>query len=94
MASKRTVTKDPQATLDYGFRYTKWLLESGSDTILASTWTVPAGITKVSSSFTATTTTIWLSGGTVGEQYPCVNEVNTVGQRTDNRTLIVNIEQK
>ena len=91
MASKRTVTKDPQAILDYGFRYSGWL---GIDTITASTWTVPTGLTKVSDSFTATTATIWLSGGAISEQYQVVNKIVTVGQRTDERTLVVNIEQK
>jgi hypothetical protein len=50
--------KDPQAVLDYGFDWSKWL---GTDTISTSTWTVPVGITKDSDTHDTTTTTIWLS---------------------------------
>lgn len=78
--------KDPQATLDYGNDWAIWL---GSDSILSSAWSVDAGITVVSSSFTATTTTIWLSGGTLGSIYNAVNHIETVCGRKEDRTLTI-----
>jgi len=83
--------KDPQAILDYQINWASWL---GADTISTSTWTVPAGITKVSDSNTTTTTTIWLSGGTVDTDYDIVNHIKTVGTREDDRTIHIQVRQK
>jgi hypothetical protein len=87
------VTKDPSAVLDYGVDWTDWL---DGDTISTSTWTVPSGITKDSDSKTTTGTIIWLSGGTLGESYVLVNRIVTTNSpaRTDERTIVVRIEQK
>ena len=84
--------KDPQAVLDYGFDWSDWL-DTG-DTLSASTWTVPTGITKDSDSNTTTTTTIWLSGGTVGKTYKITNRITTVGGRGTDRSLYVKVENK
>ena len=82
---ERTFRKDPNAEKPYGFDWYDTsdadkppYLESG-ETITASTWTVPSGITKVSDSFTDTTTTIRLSGGTEGESYIITNTIETSG---------------
>ena len=84
--------KDPEATLDYQIDWSLWL--DSTDRITASTWTVPSGLTKVSDTFTNTTTTIWLSGGTVGATYSVVNHITTYLARQDDRTLEIVIEQK
>lgn len=60
-----TFQKDPAATLDYSVDWTEFL-ETG-EAISASTWTVPDGITQVTTSFTDTKGIIWLSGGTLGK---------------------------
>lgn len=83
--------KDPDAKLDYQIDWSEWL---GTDTISASTWTVPSGLTKVSDIFTTTTTTIWLSGGTVGSVYEMVNHITTATGRENDRTLKIGIEQQ
>lgn len=85
--------KDPSATLDYGFRWTTWL---AGDIIVDSSWTVPAGITVVSESFTTEATTIWVTGGTLGESYTLVNhvETNSSPAREDDRTIIITIAEK
>lgn len=75
--------KDPNAVLDYTFDWSAWL---GDDTISTSTWIVPAGITKASSSNTATTTTIWLSGGRQTAKYLVTNRIVTANGRTEDRT--------
>lgn len=77
--------KDPNATLDYGFDWAKWL---GTDTITTSTWVV-TGATKNSDTHDTTTTTVWLSGGIVGTQIVATNHIVTAGGRTDDRTMTI-----
>jgi hypothetical protein len=57
--------KDPDATLDYQLDWADWLAEGVS--IVDLDVTATAGVTVDSTSFTATTTTAWLSGGTAGD---------------------------
>ena len=87
-----TFVKDPDAVLDYAIDWSAWLPEG--DTINTSTWTVPVGITADSDTHDGTSTTVWLSGGTSGENYELVNRVVTTGGRTDDRTIYVNIRQR
>ncbi|MBI5035557.1 MAG: hypothetical protein HZB51_34125 [Chloroflexi bacterium] len=89
--------KDPAALLDYGFEWQNWL---GADKIVTSTWDVPTGITKVSDSHTDTKAVIWLSGGTLDQDYKIVNHIVTDGTdgaghaRTDERTLTIKVRSK
>jgi hypothetical protein len=83
-----TYTKDPDASLDYGINWAAWL---GTDTIATSTWIVDVGLTKGTASNTTTTTTVWLSGGTLGVTYKAVNRIVTAGGRTNDRTLRVRV---
>lgn len=83
--------KDPDAVLDYQIDWEDWL---DSDTISTSEWTVESGITRDSDANTATTTTIWLSGGTAGETYSLTNRIVTTGGRTEDRTMTVYVEER
>lgn len=85
-------TKDPNAVLDYGFDYSRWL--PSGDTITASTWTPDTGITVNSSSFTSTATTVWLAGGTAGTSYKVVNHITTQQGRQDDQTLEISVRQQ
>ncbi len=87
-------TKDPQAKLDYSVDWGSWL--QPSETITASTWTVPDGITQATPapSFTTTEATIWLSGGTVGVYYAVVNHITTNQGREDDRTVHIHVAQR
>jgi hypothetical protein len=87
-----TYIKDPDAVLDYGFDWSSWL--ATGETISTSTWTVPTGITKDSSSNSTTKTTVWLSGGTVGQTYEIVNRIVTSASRTDERTVTILVLQR
>lgn len=89
----RTFEKDPDAVLDYVIDWGDEWLETG-DEIKTSTWTVPAGITKDSTSNTPTTTTIWLSGGTDGETYDLVNHIITDDGREDDRTITIKVREQ
>ena len=97
MGDSKIMTKDPNAVLDYGINWDAhdWL---GADTIIpgatGSVWTVETGITKITDSKTTTTTTIWLSGGTVGESYAVMNHIVTAGGREEDCTLTIVCESK
>jgi len=91
--------KDPDDVLDYlidwyGTAESPGPLLSDSDTVTASAWTVPAGITKDSDSFTTTTTTIWLSGGTAGETYILTNHITTAGGRQMDQSVKLKVKDK
>lgn len=87
------VTKDPSAILPYGFDWAAWL---GADTISASTWAaVPAAnITISSNSFTVTTTTVTLSGGTAGNTVSLTNHITTTAGLQDDRTFSVTLDDR
>ena len=85
------LTKDPDAVLDYVVNWSPWL---GTDTITTSEWLVPAGLTKVTDSKTATSATIWLSGGTVGMNYTVTNRIVTVGGRTEDRSFTLRLQER
>jgi len=91
MVPYKTVEKDPDAVLDYGFDWSEWL---DDDTIVTSDWTIPAGLTENSASNTTTTTTVWLSGGLAGGVYDCTNRIVTTAGRTDDRTLRVIVQER
>jgi hypothetical protein len=76
--------KDPDDVLDYMIDWTAWL---GTDSIATSTWVVPVGLTKTTDSHTATTATIWLSGGTANSTYTVTNHIVTAGGRIEDRSL-------
>ncbi|MCJ7440416.1 MAG: hypothetical protein MUO25_02375 [Thermoanaerobaculaceae bacterium] len=84
-------TKDPNAVLDYSIDWSHYL---GTDTIATATWTVQAGLTKVTESKTTTTATVWLSGGTAGTDYPVICRITTVGGRTDDRTITIRVRER
>ena len=82
-----TFRKDPEAVLDYHVDWSDWL---GIDTIFSSSWSCDdSGITIDSDSATATVTTVWLSGGTVDEEYEVVNHIVTTAGREEDKTLTI-----
>ena len=95
--------KDPDSVLDYVFdwkalangRGDRDWLESG-ETISTRTVTVDSGITKDSDSITDTNTsvTVWLSGGTAGQNYKVVCRIVTTASRTDERTMIIQVRER
>ena len=89
--SPNNFVKDPDAKLDYTVDWTSWL---GSDTIASVSWTVPSGITNVSTSNTTKTATIWLSDGTVGKSYNIACKITTTATRIDERTITISVRQK
>lgn len=80
--------KDPDEVLDYQIDWSARLVD---DTISTSSWILQSGITKNSDSKTSTTTTIWLSGGTIEVKYTLLNRIITVGGRTMDQTFEIYI---
>lgn len=95
MAKTWARTKDPDEVLDYGVNWADPSSDAlAGDTISTSSWIVPSGIVKDSDGHTPTTTTIWLSGGTVGETYEFVNRVVTAGARTMDQTVKLKLRNR
>lgn len=84
--STQLFVKDPSARLDYEVNWSAWL---DSDTIASVAWTVPSGITNYSTSNTTTAATIWLSGGTHGQEYLVTCQITTTGGRINQRSFKV-----
>lgn len=86
-----TFTKDPTAVLDYTIDWTRWL---AGDQIATSEWLVPAGLTKMADSKTASSATAWLSGGTAGQSYTVTNRITTSAGRMEDRSFIAKVEER
>lgn len=86
-----SVTKDPDAVLDYSVDWASWL---GADTLSTSTWVISGPdslLVEDSSGKSSTATTVWLSGGTLYRQYTVTNRVTTTEGRTDDRSITVDL---
>jgi hypothetical protein len=80
----------PASILDYTINWATRGL--GTDTIVSSSWIVSPSDMSCSSpapSFTDTTTTVWLSGGTAGVFYAVTNTITTTGGREMEETFIL-----
>lgn len=84
--------KDPDAVLDYTWDWSDWL--PSGDTITAVSAVATTGITVANQTNTTTGHTIWLSGGTEGNEYTVTSRVTTAGGRTDDRSIKVRVEQR
>jgi hypothetical protein len=87
-----TFTKDPDAVLDYEFDWSDWL--ATGDGIASHTVTPDTGLTVDSDSATSTAVTVWLSGGTVNENYNVVCHIVTTAGREDDRTAVIAVQEK
>ena len=85
-------TKDPAGNLDFRRDWSNWL--GDSDTISASSFTVPTGITKDSEANGDDYATVWLSGGTDGEDYTVTNEISTNGGRTAQYSFLIRVRNR
>lgn len=84
--------KSPNEVLDYSI---DWSARLNGDTIASSAWAVPAGMTDTSPSNTATTTTIWLGGGTLDTKPAIVsNTVTTASGRVMAQSVAIMISTK
>lgn len=82
--------KDPNDVIDYRIDWSNWLRDG--DTVLLSEWIVPAGITMDSELNDNSSTTIWLSGGTAGQQYSLTNRITTTQGRQRDKTITITVK--
>ena len=83
--------KDPDSVLDYMIDWSIWLVD---DIITSSAWEATGGITIDLESYEDTTTTIWVSGGTIGRLYSFTNRIVTSGGRTTDRTFSIKCQNR
>ena len=84
-------SKEPSEELELTINWTRDL---GDETIAASTWTIPPGLTDSGISNTGTTTTIWLSGGELWKTYIITNEMVAAGGRTYRENIYLTISKR
>ena len=84
--------KDPSAVLDYAFDWNEWL--ATGETITDHTITADTGITVDSSTEDAGKVTVWLSGGTAGENYKVACLIETSAGRKDERTIWIKVANR
>lgn len=79
------IEKAPQAELDYGFDWSRWL--ASGDTISDAEWTVPTGLSKDGEGSDNSSTSVSISGGTVGTRYVVSCDIETAQGRVDHRSF-------
>lgn len=84
--------KDPEAVLDWHWDWSEWL--DSNESITASTMTVTPGLTLDSDTFSLTSTTAWLSGGTAGQVYLVTNQITTDAGRVDERSITIRVTNR
>lgn len=101
----RPIIKDPGATRTYGIAWVDNL--AAGDTLAGVSWTVPAGLIKVSEGVNdvpvsddgrtypiGTVALVRLSGGSAGEDVPCVCRITTAAGDVDERTLLIAVRER
>lgn len=96
-AGKPSITKDYNAKLDYTFDWSLWLTGI-SDTIVSELTSIAGdGVATIGSPVTtntSTSVTVWVTGGTVGQQYLVTCKITTTGGRIDERTIAINVRDR
>lgn len=88
--------KDPNSVLPFTCDWSAWLANE-DDTAASATWIVPAGITQETSpapTLDGGKATVWLSGGTLGEEYLVTCRLTTTGGRVDDRTIQIKVRAR
>lgn len=89
-----TLLKDPSAELDYGFDWAErgWLQDG--ETVVAQVWTIPPGLTLITSQIVGSKTVAWIAGGTAGTEYTIACRITTSGGRTDERSITLKVRER
>lgn len=93
IAGKPTITKDPNARLDYYERWGTWL---GDDTIVTATTPTVSGVTVDEANIinAGVDVQLWLTGGVLGETGSVTVHIVTAAGREDDRTLYFKIRSR
>ena len=90
--------KDPEALLDYKVRWDSWL---GTDQIVSSNASASPGTPtvdtalKIASSVVSASKShvIWVSAGTLNNEYSVISKIHTSGGRRNLRTFTIRVEK-
>lgn len=93
MPAIASFTKNASDLLDYTIDWSAWLVSASTtaDTIIASSWSVPTAMSVQASTFTTSSATGWLDGGTPGANHLAVNQITTAGGRVVSREIMISI---
>lgn len=96
--SIRWPAKDPDERLDFGLDWTKEMARVG-DTISESSWDVTSGdggllIEDAAGVISGMVTSVWLTGGTVGETYTVTNRMTTTAGRIYERSATLRVRHR
>lgn len=84
---------DPNDRADYTI---EWTLDDG-DTIVSSTWVIAddsPGISIVLTTFTDTSTAVWVTGGTAGDPAKLRNHITTAFTRQFDQTVTLKVKER
>jgi hypothetical protein len=81
------IEKDPDATIDYQLDWSDWLVDD--DVLAGVSWSVATGLTQEATVHDDTTATVWVSGGTIDEEYLVTCEITTSDGRVENQSFTV-----
>lgn len=87
-----TWCKDPSDVLDWRWDWSEWL--APGETIVTAVVNADPGISIDAQSYTATTVTVWLSGGSLGSTYKVPSKVTTSQGRTVERNIIIEVADR
>lgn len=89
--------KDPVAVLDYSIDWGAEYLGDG-ELLAASEWSVlpdeSGGVVVVGSDFDASTSSVTAAGGIAGRLYRLMNVISTDSGRTDERSIVLRVEDR
>jgi hypothetical protein len=92
---RRVIPKDPDAILDYSTDWRPWLTQAGDSLASFAAFAASgASITIDAVINTAGIISAIVSGGQVNELEPVTYHVETVGGRTDERTIYLKIVER
>lgn len=95
---KASITKDPEAVLDYSFDWTDWLAAASTpaDTIASATCTVTGSTTSAvdATLHDDNVVTAWVSGGAAGDTIALKCNIVTTGLREDERTVYLKVKER
>lgn len=80
-------TKVPGSIIYYTMDWADWL--NTGDTLVASSWIVPSGISQIAATFDSTTSTIRASGGVACGSYEIENLIQTSGGESTARSFVL-----
>ena len=83
------IYQDPEARLDHKIDWSDQLIDG--DTLASSTWTIPEILTNLADFTLSTSTVLWVTGGTDGGEYWCLNKIKTINGRWDERSFLLRV---